>query len=267
MGRKRRPRFSLEVRDIGRNEAHPEMLKVQQYLERFGYLGPEYQRRVLDEATQKALERFQRRVGLDVTGVLDPPTAARLEEPRCGFPDTRPGFALLEHPFPAGCKYDGTRLRYAIVRFSEQATIGEEIAGPAIRAAFDEWQKLISLDFVEVSTAGGPELTIGWDPIDIPGNVIADAFPPPPCGDPTAGQCSFDEEDKWDVEIHDNFFALKPVAVHEIGHLLGLAHVDLQSGGVIVLSVMNTFFNKSLDFIPANDPAIPFIQQLYGTRT
>src|SRR5437870_2596658 len=109
--RNNRHRFSLKVRSVAANETHSDVFKVQQYLERFGYLGPDYQPRVLDEPTQKALATFQKRAGLDVTGLLDAPTVEQLEEPRCGFPDTRPGeiaVAIDEPPFKEGCKYEGT---------------------------------------------------------------------------------------------------------------------------------------------------------------
>ena len=263
-------RFTLGVRNIAANESHADVQKVQQYLKRFGYLRADFQPELLDVTTQEALRIFQRRTGLPETGVVDSATASKLEEPRCGVPDisTNTRLGLFDEPsFKDGCKYESIRqLTYAIINRSQ--SIRRVKATREIRAAFDKWQSLIPIDFVEVDASASPTLTIGWfigdhhdgAPFDGAGNVLAHAFPPPHCGDPNAGKCHFDDDELWSDLATVGFFDLQVVGLHEIGHLLGIGHLKQST------SVMNESFAKSVQDFSPDDAAIPAVQALYGRR-
>jgi len=61
-------------------------------------------------------------------------------------------------------------------------------------------------------------------PFDGPGGILAHTFPPPPTSaEPLAGDVHLDDAETWHVGSNFDVFS---VALHELGHSLGLAHSD-----------------------------------------
>jgi hypothetical protein len=61
-------------------------------------------------------------------------------------------------------------------------------------------------------------------PFDGPGGILAHTFAPPPISpEPLAGDSHFDESETWRIGSDFDVFS---IALHELGHSLGLAHSD-----------------------------------------
>ena len=135
-----------------------------------------------------------------------------------------------------------------------------------VRRAFDAWSAVTPLRFLQLQPEEGPHFRISWErrnhgdgiqnSFDGPGRTLAHAFFPPPCGGVFAGTMHFDEGEQWTEDtsgIH-----LAGVAIHEIGHLLGLSHSDDPD------AIMFPSFRSSVLTLRADD--IAGIQELYGAR-
>lgn len=202
---------------------------LQALLRRFGYLrGGKYQSGHFCKTTESAIKRFQRFHRLKVDGICGSKTKTSLMLPRCGLPDQIKGSANF---VLRGCKYQTNHLMFAFE--NEPEDIPFEDSRTIITRAFEEWSRVSPLRFSEVQPGENPTFRIGWergshgdgDPFDGPGNIIAHAFFPPPCGGVHAGKMDFDEAEKFSESATEGIH-LGAVSLHEIGHLLGLSHSE-----------------------------------------
>lgn len=262
-------RFKLTIRDIRANESHTEIGQIQHFLRRFGYLKAGFEQGLLDNLTQNAIKTYQSYMGIPSTGVLDPTTADELEKPRCGVPDMPRGGAstgVSADFLLKGCSYFAKfrTLTYAFVNSTTDIIGTQELS--AVRNAFDTWQAAIPIDFSQVNLANSPNFRVGWftgnhgdgSPFDGVGNTLAHAFFPPPCGGSRAGDMHFDDAETWGLTDSGGVFDVETVALHEIGHLLGLDHSNV-SGAVMFPS-----YGGKRRMLTSDDVA--GIQTLYGKR-
>ena len=127
----------------------------------------------------------------------------------------------------------------------------------ALQSAFTAWENVSAVEFVEVS--GPADVVIGETTFG-PGSAtlaVATISDLSNFTEPTVANIQFNADIPWapmtdpDV-VSENFFA---VALHEIGHILGLEHVDDPT------QIMNAFLTT--DNLGEGD--IQGIQALYGT--
>jgi hypothetical protein len=145
--------------------------------------------------------------------------------PRCAVPD----FTLEEvggpgvdgqDPFTFG---GGTWAQSNLQWFLATGTPDVTVEEAAIQRAFNTWAAQIPRSFTQTTVQADAEFDASWEigdhgdgsPFDGVGNVLAHAF------FPTDGRIHFDESETW---THGGTRDVETVALHEIGHALGLNH-------------------------------------------
>jgi len=210
-----------------------QVAQVKDQLIRFGYLAPDGDPGPREQYTRE-LERsvllFQRYTHLPATGRLDVATLKLLRAPRCGLKDI-PEEALADALADAGDEssdpftfrfntqpwqtYD---LTYRI--YNGTPDVVDEIT--IVDRAFGVWQSVSPLRFTRTTRTA--DINVGWEtgdhgdgwPFDGVGTVVAHGFYP------ENGGLHFDDAEGWNTTGGN--VDLLNVAIHEIGHVLGLGH-------------------------------------------
>lgn len=286
MSEMRVPSKALKVGSDG-----PEVQKLYEYLKQFGYFPNPALRNFttwrpamafdlddtkhFDANLEQAVRLFQRQHGLKPDGVVGPKTLALMAKPRCGFPDIVSTGMSTDAPQGGTTseefRLQGNRWPRNNLTFNFD-NVTPDSPTPNVRAsvigALNRWAAVTPLTFAE--TGGPSDIRIGWyrgdhgdgNPFDeggIPGrNVLAHCFYPPPNGGDIAGDCHFDEFERWSVDTPPSGIDLATVALHEFGHGLGLQHSDVSS------SVMYAYYGGPRRELTADD--IAGIQAIYGAR-
>ncbi|MGH3926471.1 MAG: matrixin family metalloprotease, partial [Pseudonocardiaceae bacterium] len=260
---KNRPRAALLIAQVpptAHQEKSPGFERVQRFLARFGYILAEtYEEGLLDVVTSTALAKYQQFNHLPVTGEFDEETRDEMTQPRCAMPDLGSGVA-----FNLTCAWDRSSLTFALDIGTDDVADDQE--WQAIRAAFQTWAAVVPLTFAEVDQSKNPDVRIGWRPADDPdlsmvGGALAHADFPPGCSLVTntlPKPVHFDDtEHTWSIGAVPGAFDVETVALHEIGHILGLAHSSAP-GAVMLPSVSSNFAKRTLA-----DDDIQGMQALY----
>ncbi len=107
-----------------------------------------------------------------------------------------------------------------------------------IRRAFDTWEKVAGIDFVESTDSPSVGIRLGWDAIDGPSQVVGEARyqgisdsnfnTGAPRYSITEAEIRFDTDEDWSTGASTPFNSVSfySVALHEIGHAIGLDHSD-----------------------------------------
>jgi peptidoglycan hydrolase-like protein with peptidoglycan-binding domain len=250
-----------ELPPIAPGEERPEFRHVQEFLQRFGYLVPgAHPTGKVDEPSTEGLSKFQVFNGLEPSGEFDEATREAMTTPRCAMADMSSGVA-----FATTCKWAKTTLTFTFDTGTNDVPGNGEF--DAVRAAFNTWSSASPLTFTEVANTANPDIRIGWRPAADPdhsmvGGVLAHADFPPGCSVVTNSlpkPVHFDDEEHtWAVGAQADAFDVETVALHELGHILGLAHSSIP-GAVMAPRVAANFTLRTLT---ADD--IAAIQSLYG---
>ncbi|CAD5313605.1 unnamed protein product [Arabidopsis thaliana] len=271
------------------------LYKLKQYFQHFGYITETNLSGNFtddfDDILKNAVEMYQRNFQLNVTGVLDELTLKHVVVPRCGNPDVVNGtstmhsgrrtfevsfagrgsrFHAVKHYsfFPGEPRWPRNRrdLTYA---FDPRNALTEEVKSVFSRA-FARWEEVTPLTFTRVERFSTSDISIGFysgehgdgEPFDGPMRTLAHAFSPP------TGHFHLDGEENWIVsgEGGDGFISvseavdLESVAVHEIGHLLGLGHSSVE--GSIMYPTIRTGRRK----VDLTTDDVEGVQYLYGAN-
>ncbi|KAK6164106.1 hypothetical protein DH2020_000970 [Rehmannia glutinosa] len=187
---------------------------------------------VFDNTLEEAIKKYQKFYKLKVTGILDPQTVTLMLQPRCGVADLfltnnsniknaasflynykyafsgyswPPNKRNLTISFPTGTRKDA----YAPVEF-----------------ALTRWGNVSPFKFTYIDNFDLSEVKISFErrdhgdgyPFDGPYGILAHSF------FPSDGRLHFDGDENWTTYDEKGNFDLQTVALHELGHILGLAH-------------------------------------------
>ncbi|NJO70670.1 MAG: matrixin family metalloprotease, partial [Oscillatoriales cyanobacterium RM1_1_9] len=138
----------------------------------------------------------------------------------------------------------------------------------AIEEAFDLWADYVPLNFVEIRDVGdktpknldAADIRIGHEFLGGRGGTLGRASLTTASGE-LATTVNFDNADEWALTASGFKFNFLEVAVHEIGHALGLNH---ESGKPAIMnpSVQNRYSGLGTAFLLPDD--INGIQSIYG---
>jgi len=129
----------------------------------------------------------------------------------------------------------------------------------AVRDAFTVWSQNSSLAFVEANNAAGADIVVRWaegdhqdgNAFDGINGVLAHAYYPPPSGGTLAGDIHFDDAETLTLSVRNDSsqpIDLTTVAIHEIGHSLGLQHSNV-TGAIMARYYIGTQRTLSQDDI------------------
>ncbi|PWA96035.1 Metallopeptidase, catalytic domain-containing protein [Artemisia annua] len=265
--------------NVGKGARLSGISELKKYFHRFGYLDSfsDTFSDTFDDKFENAVLRYQKKLGLPVTGKLDPGTVGQIMLPRCGVSD----YITRKHKIHVSKKYaffDGEprwrqtsksetlMLTYAfsdshMIDYIEYSKLQD-----VFQRSFGRWASTIPVNFTEVDDYRNADIKIAFyggdhgdgEPFDGVLGVLAHAF------SPENGRLHFDTAETWAVDFGSTgsnvAIDLESVATHEIGHILGLAHSSVKE------AIMYPSLGPRTTKVDLKMDDIKGIQTLYGSN-
>lgn len=190
--------------------------------------------------------------------------------------DLLPAFNPDGYPgYPDHNRWQKSELTYYIQSYADGISISQQ--DDIFAESFETWAEVTNLSFYRVNSPGQADIVVGFgsyghcqlystinttcshsSSFDGNGNVLAHAYFP---GQGViSGDTHFDADEQWTTSNSDpNGISLLSVAVHEIGHSLGLDHSN------DIYSVMYPSYDGSNIKITLGDSDVARIRELYGS--
>uniref|UniRef100_A0A2N9HK91 Peptidase metallopeptidase domain-containing protein n=1 Tax=Fagus sylvatica TaxID=28930 RepID=A0A2N9HK91_FAGSY len=194
------------------------------YLHTFGYLSYNHSKNHthtnddddFDELLESAIKSYQLNYHLNATGTLDAKTVSTMMMPRCGVADIINGTNLMQ----SGKKKHHQHHHGSLHTVSHYAFIPGNPKWPSFYVPSHIWAQ----DYTNANIKVGFHRRDHGDgsAFDGAGGILAHAYPP------SDGRFHYDADERWSVGAVPNAFDLETVALHEIGHLLGLDHSEVE---------------------------------------
>ncbi|XP_024946353.1 matrix metalloproteinase-17 [Cephus cinctus] len=260
----------LADKDTATDHLYPPVLAFK-FMKKFGYLEagtPDSEALYTVDAVVDALKNVQYFGNIPITGVFDNTTLKLMESPRCGVADVVRHKESRTKRYIIGANgWNKRDITYFIANWTPK--LSEEAVSEELARAFHAWSGYARLKFrqvydptadIIVAFGRGPHGD-GY-PFDGNGNVLAHAFFPYEMGS-YGGDIHFDDDENWKMRPSDpydgtDFFS---VAVHELGHSLGLSHSPVPT------SIMFPYYQGYTSNFQLSYDDILGMYQLYITRT
>lgn len=198
------------------------------FLKKYHYLSP---LKSGNHNFKDAVRIFQELTHIPDTGQLDSKTIAEMHKPRCGVPDfdddDKPSPGRIKRFSVSGRRWENMHLKYRIHNFASNGGLTASQQRRIIKRAFRAWEKIGPISFSEVTDASSnASINISFVAkvhasccckFDGTGGSIAHAFYP------KTGDLHFDDDEQF-TNSNTTGYNLFSIALHEIGHLLGLKH-------------------------------------------
>lgn len=253
------------------------ILDLKLFLEKFGYLSYGNDKNHthaddddFDDVLESAVKDYQHYFHLRTTGTLDGKTVSKMMKPRCGVSDhigvhkidysKKDHIHEVSHYSFFSSKQKWPPSKYHLTYAFAPGTPSEAMT--PIAQAFQTWAASTNFKFRRHRDYKKADIKISFEQgdhgdgssFDGTGGILAHAYAP------TYGKLHYDADEPWSIGALEGYYDLETVALHEIGHLLGLAHSSEED------AIMYPYISSGVTKLDLHHDDIHGIRALYKSH-